>query len=153
MGGRPPAQTPRPTAPHPPSPTTSSHNASEMWYVPISPNPRAATSGSGACRTGLGEVETCIRLAQPGLRLKLAKHPQKNGHRIREPEIFGRDKSPHEKEVQPLHQEADTGFEGDGQPRELTGQLAKEEQEKRFPYPPRKQRRPRASGLHHGAQR
>ena len=48
-----------------PSPTTSSHKASEMWYVPISPNPRAATSGSGACRTGLGDVEKCIKLAPP----------------------------------------------------------------------------------------
>ena len=48
-----------------PSPTTSSHKAYKMQYVPISPNPRAATSGSGACRTSLGEVETCIRLAQP----------------------------------------------------------------------------------------
>ena len=73
--------------------------------------------------------------ASPTLWLKLTKQPQKNGHRIREPEIFG-DKSSHQKEVQLLHHEADAGFEGDGLPRELTAQLAKEEQERRSPTPP-----------------
>ena len=46
-----------------PSPTTSSHNASEMWWVPMSANRLAATPGSRACRTGLRDVETCMRLA------------------------------------------------------------------------------------------
>ena len=76
--------------------------------------------------------------AGPTFRLKLTEHPQKNAHGIRESKILGRHKGPQQEEVCPQHQKADTGFKGHGQPRQLTGQFAKEEQEKRFPRPPAK---------------
>ena len=74
--------------------------------------------------------------AGPTFRLELGEHTQKNAHGFRESKILGRYKSPQQEKVCPQHQQADVCFKGHGQPRQLTGQLAKEEQEKRFPRPP-----------------
>ena len=87
----------------------------------------------------------------PTFWLKFTEHSQKHLNRLRETEIFCRDKCPQQKEVYPLHQEADAGFQGHRQPRQLTGQLTKEEQEKGFPHPPGKQRWPKAAWLYRGA--
>ena len=48
--------------------------------------------------------------AGPTLWLKFTEYPQKYASRIRKSEIFGRYKGSQQKEVYPLHQEADAGF-------------------------------------------
>ena len=80
--------------------------------------------------------------ASPTLRLKLTEHTLKKAHGIRESKILGRHKGPQQEEVCPQHQKAGACFKGHGQPRQLTGQFAKEKQEKRFPCTPAKQRWP-----------
>jgi hypothetical protein len=48
--------------------------------------------------------------AGPTLWVKFTEYPQKYASRIRKSEIFGRYTSSQQKEVYPLHQEADAGF-------------------------------------------
>ena len=74
--------------------------------------------------------------AGPTFRLELTGHTQKNAHGFKESKILGCYKGSEQEKVCPQHQKAVACFKGHGQPRQLTGQFAKEEQEKRIPAPP-----------------